>query len=145
MSNGDEQAVIEATHSFYAALNAMLAGDPDPLADVYSHAADVTHMPAEGGLLVGWDQVFGDWSRQAEASRGGTAEPREVRAVAGGGMACSLALTSGTVTGTDGGTREVHLRESSVFRKEDDDWKMIAHHADAIRAWGEVVEERRPA
>jgi ketosteroid isomerase-like protein len=140
MSDGDEQAVIEATHGFYAALSAMLAGNPGPLAEVYSHAADVTYMPAEGGLLVGWDQVFADWSRQAEASRGGTAEAEEIRAVVGEDMACSMTLTSGTVTGVDGVTRQVQLRESSVFRKEDDDWKMIAHHADAIPAWGEVVE-----
>jgi ketosteroid isomerase-like protein len=143
MSDGDRQAVIEATHSFYAALNAMLAGDPNPLADVYSHAADVTYMPAEGGLLVGWDQVFADWSRQAEASRGGTAEAEEVQAVAGEDMAASQALTSGTITGTDGETRQVQLRESSAFRKEDGNWKMIAHHADAIPTWGEVVEDTR--
>jgi ketosteroid isomerase-like protein len=140
MSDRDEQAVVEATHGFYAALSAMLTGNPSPLAEVYSHAADVTYMPAEGGLLVGWDQVFADWSRQAKASRGGTAEADEVRAVVGEDMACSVAMTSGTVTGMDGVTRQVQLRESSVFRKEDDDWKMIAHHADAIQAWGEVVE-----
>jgi ketosteroid isomerase-like protein len=140
MSDGDERAVIEATYGFYAALSAMLAGDPNPLADVYSHAADVTYMPAEGGLLVGWDQVFADWSRQAQASRGGTAEAEGVRAVVGKDMAASVALTRGTVTGMDGVTRQVQLRESSVFRREEDDWKMISHHADAIQAWGEVVE-----
>ena len=140
MSEPEKQAVIEATHRFYAALNAMLAGDPKPLTDVYSHADDVTYMPAEGGVLMGWDQVFADWSRQAEASRGGTAEAGDVRAVVGEGMAYSQALTRGTVTGTDGETRQVQLRESSVFRREDGRWKMIAHHADTIPAWGRVVE-----
>ncbi len=63
-----------------------------------------------------------------------------MRAVVGEDMACSVTLTSGTVTGMDRVTRQVQLRESSVFRKEGGDWKMITHHADAIRAWGEVVE-----
>ena len=140
MSDGDRQAVTEATHSFYTALSAMLEGDPNLLADVYSHAADVTYMPAEGGLLVGWEQVFADWSSQAAASRGGTAQAEDVRAIAGDDMAISQALTTGTIIGTDGETRQVQLRESSAFRKEDGLWKMIAHHADAVPIWGKVVE-----
>lgn len=140
MSNADEQAVIEATEGFYAALNAMLAGDPSPLADVFSHADDVTYMPAEGGVLVGWDQVFADWSRQAEASRGGRAEAEGIRAVAGEDIAISQALTNGSITGTDGKTHQAQLRETSAFRREGGGWKMIAHHADAVSTWGDVVE-----
>ena len=51
------EAVRAATMQFYDALGAMFAGDPEPLKDLYSHADDVTYLPGEGGLLVGWDAV----------------------------------------------------------------------------------------
>lgn len=140
MSNGGERAVIEATHAFYDALSAMLEGDPEPLRDVYSHGEDVFYMPAEGGVLVGWDEVYADWSRQAAASRGGTAEAADVRVIAGTDLAYSQTVTDGTVTAPDGEVHRVHLRESSVFRREDGAWKMAAHHADAIPDWTRVVE-----
>jgi len=39
----------------------------------------------------------------------------------------------------DAQTRDTSARESSVFRKEDGVWKMIAHHADKLAPWAEVV------
>ena len=70
MTEQDQRSVIDATERLYMALNSMLAGDPEPLTEVYSHADDATYMPAQGGILVGWEQVFGDWSKQAAASHG---------------------------------------------------------------------------
>jgi ketosteroid isomerase-like protein len=140
MSDSDEQAVIAATEGFYAALNAMFAGDPTPLSTVYSHADDVSYMPAEGGFLVGWDQVFADWSRQAQASRGGSAEAESIRAVVGQDLAISQALTNAMVQGADGEIHRNQVRETSAFRKERGEWKMISHHADAIQSWEAVVD-----
>jgi len=139
MTDTDEQGVIDATAGFYEALNAMLAGDPKPLAGVYSHADDVTYMPAEGGLLVGWEQVFADWSKQAAASRGGSAKPGPVHVVAGADLGISLAETIGAVTAADGSEQQVRLRESSAFRREGGEWRMISHHADDLSAWEGIV------
>lgn len=139
MNQSDEQAVIEATRGFYEALNAMLAGDPEPLSGVYSHADDVTYLPAEGGIRVGWEEVFGDWSDQAGASRGGSAKAGPIRVVTGEDLAISLAETIGDMKAPDGSVVEVRLRESSAFRRENGEWKMIAHHADELSAWESVV------
>ena len=65
----DARAVREASLAWYVALNAMLHGDPEPFAGVYSHADDVTYMGAEGGLRVGWADA--DWKAQAAKSLGG--------------------------------------------------------------------------
>ncbi|MCK5496158.1 MAG: hypothetical protein KAI80_07095, partial [Hyphomicrobiaceae bacterium] len=71
MSSDDEKAVRAAVDGFYEALNVMFKGDPNPLKIVYSHADDVTYLPAEGGIQVGWDAVFADWKLQADKSLGG--------------------------------------------------------------------------
>ena len=143
MADTDEQGVIDATAGFYEALNAMLAGDPEPLAGVYSHADDVTYMPAEGGLLVGWEQVFADWSKQAAASRGGGAKSGPVHVVAGAELAISLAETVGAIRVADGSEQQTRIRESSAFRREGGEWKMISHHADDLTAWEGVVPGNR--
>ena len=39
-----ESDVRRASEQFYAALNSMLNGDAGPLADIWSHSADVTTM-----------------------------------------------------------------------------------------------------
>lgn len=129
-----------ATERFYLALNAMLAGDPEPLAEVYSHADDVSYMPAQGGFLVGWKAVYADWRKQAEASQGGTAMAEEMRVIVGEDIAVSQAYTRATVTGPDDVVSQERIRESSAFRKEDGEWKMIGHHADALSAWEDVVK-----
>ena len=61
----DGKAVRDAAMQWYVALNAMLKGDPEPFAALYSHADDVTYMGAEGGMRVGWDATYADWKAQA--------------------------------------------------------------------------------
>jgi ketosteroid isomerase-like protein len=46
------------------------------------------------------------------------------------------------IVAPDGSTRELRVRQSSVFRKESGAWKMISHHADNIPLWTEVVGTR---
>ena len=65
MSEDARDAVLAAHARWYEALNAMLAGDPEPFAEIYSHSDDVSYMPAEGGLLVGFDAAFAKVFRAA--------------------------------------------------------------------------------
>lgn len=132
--------LVEANHRFYAALNAMFAGDPEPFADVYSHADDVSYLPAQGGVRVGWDATWADWRQQAAAARGGSAEIVQEHAIAGSDMGATQTEITGQVTGPDGRTHRVHARETSVYRREDGRWRIVAHQADAIPEWVEVVD-----
>ena len=141
MSSNDENAVRAAVAGFYEALNAMFMGNPNPLEAIYSHASDVTYLPAEGGIQVGWDAVFADWKLQADKSLGGTVEISDVHIVVGQDLAIAHNITHGHVKGADGATVEISLRESSAFRKENGSWKMIAHHADDLKLWEGVVEK----
>jgi len=46
----DNKAVRAAVDQWFVVLNAMLNGDPEPFAGLYSHGDDVTYMGAEGTL-----------------------------------------------------------------------------------------------
>jgi len=137
----DKQAVRAAVDQWFVVLNAMLNGDPKPLAQIYSHADDVTYMGAEGTYRVGWEATYADWKTQAEKAKGGKIEGSDIHMVVSGDMAAAQHYTQGQVTGADGKVTDSKLRETSVFRKEDGKWKMISHHADDFRLWEEVVDK----
>ncbi len=131
----DEGAVRKAVDQWFVILNAMLNGDPRPLADLYSHADDVTYMGAEGTYRIGWDATYADWAAQAEKSSGGSVAGADIHVVVDGNMATAQHYTNGSVKKPDGETAETSVRETSVFRKEGGQWKMIAHHADGLPYW----------
>ena len=139
--SGDEAGVRRAVDQWAVVLSAMLNGDPAPLAELYSHARDVTYMGAEGTYRIGWDATYADWSAQAEKSSGGQVEAVDVHVVVSGDLAAAQHLTRGQVRQPDGQMNETNVRESSVFRKENGAWKMIAHHADGIPYWDEAFTE----
>lgn len=121
----------EASHGFYEALNAMLAGDAAPMLDQWSHADDVTYMSPFGELLVGWEPVRASWEGQAAAHLGGHVEGEELRHVASPTLGFVVGFERGTVE-VDGVSTAVDIRASSMYRLEDDRWAMIGHHTDPL-------------
>ena len=122
-------------------LNAMFAGYPQPFAEIYSHADDVTYMSGEGTYRIGWDATYADWKKQAADARGGRAEATDVHVVVGADWATATHFTHGKVVAADGNEAEVKVRESSVFRKENGVWKIIGHQADNNPVWVKVVDK----
>ena len=136
----DAKAVRAAVDQWFVVLNAMLNGDPEPFAELYSHEDDVTYMGAEGTYRTGWAAAYADWKTQAQKAKGGKVEGSDIHVVATGGMAAAQHYTEGRVTGADGKIKDTKIRETSVFRKEDGQWKMISHHADSFPLWEKVVD-----
>ena len=92
--------------------------------------------------LTGWllaPPSYGAAAPSTAKSLGGSVEPMAMHIVVGGDWALCYVDTKGTVRMRDGTIRESSARESSVFRKENGAWKMIAHHADKLGPWAEVV------
>lgn len=143
MFTDDQAAVLAANSAWYAALNAMLNGDPAPFADVYSHADDVSYMSAEGGLRIGWDATWRDWQAQAGLAQGGHIEEVENNAIVNGDMAVVQSVEKGLVNNAEGVGVEQEVRETSVFRREEGKWKMVAHHADLLPNWVDVAGTAR--
>ena len=137
----EETAVRKAVDQWFVVLNAMLNGDPKPLATLYSHADDVTYMGAEGTYRVGWQATYADWVAQAEKSGGGKVAGADIHIVVSGDMAMASHYTKGTVRTSDGKEAEAVVRETSVFRKENGEWRMIGHHADGLPFWEKAFDK----
>jgi uncharacterized protein (TIGR02246 family) len=136
----DQKAVEKAVDQWFVVLNAMLNGDPAPFADLYSHTDDATYMGAEGTYRIGWTAIYGDWKAQAEKSTGGKVEGVEIRVVVGVDMATATHVTKGSIKQPDGKMIDIAARETSVFRKEGGEWRMIAHHADGLAYWEQAFK-----
>jgi hypothetical protein len=54
----NDSEVRAASDAFYAALNRMFEGDLGRMAEVWSHAPDVTNMGPFGGRQVGWEAAL---------------------------------------------------------------------------------------
>lgn len=124
--------VQAAAEQFYVALNAIFSGDLGPMKDVWSHKSDVTYMGPGGGRRVGWQQVLADWETQAGRKLEGEVEPQNMQIHMGRDLAIVNNFESGQNVDADGKPQEVEIRATSVFRKEDGQWKMIGHHTDLL-------------
>ena len=121
----------EASAEFYTALNAMLGGDAAPMLALWSHEDDVTYMSPFGELLSGWEPIRASWQAQAEAHLGGEVRGEGVHLVEGDVLAFSVGFERGEVQ-VEGRPTPVDIRATSMFRREDGQWRMIGHHTDPL-------------
>jgi uncharacterized protein (TIGR02246 family) len=134
-----EADVRRAVDDWFAALNAMIKGDPAPFANVCSHSGDVIYMSGEGTFRIGFEAAFADWKAQAAKSRGGKTVCEEVRIVVSGDMAAAGFIARATINGPDGRPSDHRIRQTNVYRKEGGAWKLVLHQADDSAAWRAVV------
>ncbi|MFO0990857.1 MAG: DUF4440 domain-containing protein [Hyphomicrobiales bacterium] len=134
-----ETDVRRAVDDWFDALNAMIAGNPDPFADICSHGDDVIYMGGEGTFRVGFDTAFADWKAQAAKSRGGKSVAEDVRILASGDMAAVGLVARATIIEPDDRSGEYRIRQTHVLRKEIGAWKMVLHQADNTPVWKSVV------
>jgi ketosteroid isomerase-like protein len=127
----DSQAVTKANAEFYSALNVLFTGAATPMANVWSHAADVTYMGPTGDFLVGWKQVSAEWQAEAAQKLGGTVEPKDTRITVGHDLAVVNTVEKGNNV-VNGKPQSVSIRATNIFRKEAGAWKMIGHHTDLL-------------
>ena len=131
-SKSDEKAVQDAAAGFYRALNEMFMGDLTSMKQVWSHAEDVTYMGPTGGMQVGWNQALANWESQAALKMGGKVWPEEMKISVGRDIAITSNYEKGENLTVDGKKQTVSIRATNVFRKENGQWKMIAHHTDVL-------------
>jgi ketosteroid isomerase-like protein len=133
-ANEDKLAVEAINTQFYAALNALFAGDVAPMEQVWSHADDVSYMGPVGGRQIGWTQVLANWQQQAALKLDGSVAPTGTRVTLGNDLAfveCDEVATDLQPNREDVAAT---IRSTSIFRKENGQWKMIGHHTDPIPA-----------
>ncbi|MBV9042999.1 MAG: nuclear transport factor 2 family protein [Acidimicrobiia bacterium] len=122
-------------HDFIArcheALTQQSQGRPQPFLDLWSTAEDVTIMAAVGGYEIGFERVSAllTWASKAQSFDGWSAETL-VTSV-GNDLASSVELET-YIERDNGGTKEMTLRATQVYRREDGQWRIIHRHGDIL-------------
>jgi ketosteroid isomerase-like protein len=115
----------------HAALTQQSHGNPQPLLDLWSHSDDVTVMAAAGGYQVGFEAVgkLLTWASSAQKFEGWSAENLVKLAGPEFGMTVELEHYALLVDGEDKG---MTLRATQVYRRENDEWRIIHRHGDIL-------------
>lgn len=131
MSASDLAQVIEEYHH---GLDAFVKGDPEPVLRLYSRRDDVTLANPLGPPARGWAQVAKASQDAAALSRGGAFVGFEtISEYQTADLAYNLEIqrTEARLGGADELT-PVSLRVTTIFRREDGEWRIIHRHADPI-------------
>jgi ketosteroid isomerase-like protein len=125
----DLATAIEQSHR---ALDAFPAGDPEPLKALYSHSDDATLANPFGPPARGWNDVEATMERAAaNYSDGYSTGFERVSEYRAADLACIVEIER--YMSKIGGAAELKpfaLRVSSIFRREDGEWRIVHRHAD---------------
>ncbi len=131
MSASDLAQVMERDHR---ALDAFVKGDPEPKKRLFSRRDDVTLANPFGPPARGWNQVEKTLERAASQLREGEAIRFErISEYATAELAYILEIER--YRGKVGGANELapnSLRVTTIFRREDGQWRIVHRHADPI-------------
>jgi len=142
MSTDDE--VRNASKQFYAGLNRMANGDAAPLADIWSHSADVTAMHPIGGRQVGWDAVRASFEQFAQLASDGEIELKDQLIRVTGDVAYEVGVEQGQLK-LAGQKVTIGHRVTNIYQREVGAWKMTHHHTDSSPAVLDVLSRLQPA
>jgi len=131
MSKSNLEEVMEQDHR---ALDAFVKGDPEPKKMLYSRGDRATLANPLGPPARGWKQIAAALERAASQLRDG--EPvafERISEYATADMAYIVEIERSRmkVGGADDMV-QVSLRVTTIFRREDDGWRVVHRHADPI-------------
>jgi ketosteroid isomerase-like protein len=131
MKDGELDKLIQQDHE---ALAAFCLGDPEPKKRLYSHSDDVTLANPLGPPARGWPQVAAVMDAAAAMLRDG--EPTGFERISEWETTdLAYILEIERSTAKVGGAEEssqVALRATTIYRREDNAWKIMHRHADPI-------------
>ena len=111
-----------------AALSGMLKGDCSGYLALLSIRDDVSWGNPFGPFSIGREKVEATLAAAAARMQGGsTSEPEKIAIYQADGIAVVVEVERG-----DGAAGPFELRVTSVYRSEDQDWKLVHRHADPI-------------
>ena len=117
----------------YAASRRYLNGNPAPFLACWSHAEDVTIFGAWGAYERGWEQVRPRLEWGAKRYRGGTPSFELLSLAVSGNLGYSVWVERGDVLVEGQKKRRPQaLRVTQLYRWEENAWKIIHRHGDAI-------------
>ena len=133
MGGPDFDQLVEQQH---VALDAFSKGDDEPLSALWSRADDVTLGNPFGPFVRGFEQVAATMKRAAALYRDGEASGFELVAKHVSDDVAYLVEVErfNAKMGGREAISPVSLRCTSIFRREDGNWRLVHRHADPITA-----------
>lgn len=124
----------ELSEAYHRALESFIVGDPEPVLALWSRRGDATLANPFGLPVRGWEAVRNASVRAAAQVAGGEGFSVErVAAFATQDLAYELEIHrfSARVGGGDE-PAPVSLRVTTIYRREDEGWRVLHRHADPI-------------
>jgi ketosteroid isomerase-like protein len=134
-----EDEIRQASEQFYASLNRLINGDPGPMMEVCSHGSDVTTMNPRGRINLGWEEVSAGWERVAQSMSDGQVSADDLVVVP---QTDDVAYTLGRERGqvkVGGEPVLIDLRVTTIYRREDGEWKVVHNHTDVSPTMVEAI------
>ena len=124
----------EFVERYHRTVQAFITGDPSPQERIWSRRDDVTLANPLGPPARGWTEVLDSLRRAvSQLSDGEVLAVERISGYSSGDLAYILEIEQDRVR--LGGAREpvdVSLRVTTIFRREEDGWKVLHRHADPI-------------
>ena len=119
-------------------------GDATPLIEMLSTREPVTLFPAAQPAKRGWAEVSQAFQRVASLYSNSTPLTFElVAAGVSGNLAYVVGYERGSASVGGGPVEPVDLRVTQVYRREDDEWKLVHRHGDPGHGRNPAVEHLR--
>jgi ketosteroid isomerase-like protein len=128
--------LVETIEQYHRALDAFVTGDPEPQKKMWSRRDDATLANPLGPPARGWNQVEEALERAASQLRDGEPVGRDsISEYVTADLAYSVEIERSRMkVGEADEIVPVSLRVTTIFRREDDEWKVAHRHADPITA-----------
>jgi ketosteroid isomerase-like protein len=124
----------EFVERYHRTLDAVVQGDPAPQERVWSRRDDVTLANPLGPPVRGWTDVSASLRRAvSQLSEGEVLEVQRISASSSGDLAYVLEIERFRVK-VAGASEPAPstLRVTTIFRREEDGWKVLHRHADPV-------------
>ena len=120
--------------AYHQAGLAITNGDSSAYKPLYSRRDDVTLANPFGPPALGWDEVSATLDRAAQNYRDGEIAGFENVSTVITDELRTRSRSSATGRGSGGprSSRDVSIRVTTVYRREDGEWKVVHRHADPI-------------
>jgi ketosteroid isomerase-like protein len=112
------------------ALAAIAAGDPQPYIECWAAVDDVTLFGAWGPIEKSHQRLIDTFDWVGNRFKAGRLVPEDMVAFASGDLAYTVGFERGEVAVDDGPRRPMTIRVTHVYRRFDDEWRLVHRHAD---------------
>jgi ketosteroid isomerase-like protein len=126
--------LAEVIEQYHRATDAFVQGDPEPYKKLASRRDDVTLANPLGPPARGWDEVEATLERAAsQLRRGEPVRVEPISQVATADLAYTVEIErTGIKVGDSDEIAPVSLRVTTIFRREEGEWRIVHRHADPI-------------